>query len=61
MDSDGKSRLIRKAEDTLLDHLIKIESTNPAKASEILDGIGSGSASEIVKCSKAAKAFLAAS
>ena len=61
MDAEKRRNLVAKAENKVIDLLCTIESTNPAKASEILDThIGNGSAKDIIAIRKAAEAYLAA-
>ena len=60
MDEDRKKALVTKAEDKCIEVLLQIEAIDPAAASDILDGIGSGTASGVLKVRKAAEAWLAA-
>ena len=57
---DNKARLLRKAEDRAIDMLVKVEAVDIAKADEILQTIGDGGATAVIKIKKAAEAFLAA-
>ena len=60
MDEGRKKALVTKAEDQCIEALLRVEAIDPAAASEILDGIGAGTASGILKVRKAADAWLAA-